>query len=297
VSEQDLHEILLPPEREGHAPPPDLAERRAQMDAALASGAWAVSPPPEEIVLGGRRTLVFRPEGVVRGRMIHFHGGAFRLGGPEMEGPFAVAIAAQAGFEVYAPQYRLAPEHPFPAGLNDGWAALAALAGLHEDGLPLVLSGDSAGGGLAASLAVMAAARGLAVDGLVLLSPWLDLTVGAAAYAANAGSDPLFSRESAEAGARLYTQGFDRAHPLVSPVFADLRGLPRTLISVGAGEVLRDDAHTLHRRLGDVGVVSELFEVAGMDHVAVVRSLELPGAGETLARIVDLLGDIAAGGR
>jgi len=138
----------------------------------------------------------------------------------------------------------------------------------------------------------MAAARGVRIDGLIALSPWLDLTVSALAYEVNAASDPMFSRESAEAGARLYTQGFDRAHPLVSPVFADLRGLPRTLVSVGSGEVLLDDARTICRRLGEAGVACELSEIAGMEHVAVVRSLAMPGAQETLARIVDLLGDI-----
>ena len=284
----------LPAERVGHACPPDLAERRKGMDAAKASGVWDVTPPPGEVTLGGRRTLVFRPQGPERGRMIHYHGGAFRLGGPEMEGPFAAAVAAQTGYKVFVPEYRLAPEHPFPCGLNDGWAALAMLAGAHDDDLPLVLSGDSAGGGLATSLALLAVARGLKVAGLVVLSPWLDLTVSAPAYECNAASDPMFSTASAESGALLYTQGVDRRHPLVSPLFADLRGLPRTLVSVGSGEVLLDDSRVFHRRLGEVGVASELFEIEGMEHVAVVRSLEMPGARETLARVVDLLGDIAA---
>jgi len=286
--------MQVPPEREGHACSPDLAARRAGMDAAKAAGVWAVSPVPETLELGGRRTLVFRAPGPCRGRLIHFHGGAFRVGAPEMLAPFAVALAARTGFDVYAPEYRLAPEHPFPAGLNDGWAALDALSG---DGMPLVLSGDSAGGGLAASLAVLAVARGVRLAGLLLLSAWLDLTVTAPEYDGNAASDPMFSRESAESGAQLYTQGFDRAHPLVSPLFADLGGLPQALVSVGTGEVLVADSRRFHARLIEAGVASRLSAIDGMEHTAVARSPELTGSAEAMELIVDLLGDIAAGAR
>ncbi|MBU6267494.1 MAG: alpha/beta hydrolase [Sphingomonadales bacterium] len=289
----EAHEILLPPERPGHACPPDLAERRAGIAAGKAAGVWNVTPPPGEVTLGGRRTLVYRPEGPERGRLIHYHGGAYRLGCPEMTGPFAAAIAARTGYKVFVPEYRLAPEHPFPCGLNDGWAALEMLSRAHDDGLPLVLCGDSAGGGMATALTVMAVARGLPVAGLIALSPWLDLTVSAPSYAANAATDPLFSAESAESGARLYTQGGDRAHPLASPLFADLRGFPRTFTSVGSGEVLLDDARHFHRRLTETGIDATLSEVPGMDHTAVVRSADAPGSPETLALIVAMLSDIA----
>ncbi|MDE2302269.1 MAG: alpha/beta hydrolase fold domain-containing protein [Sphingomonadales bacterium] len=283
----------LPAERAGHAAPPDLAERRRQMTAAQAAGTWAVTPPPEEVFLAGRRTLVFRPptSAAPRCRMLHLHGGAFRLGTPEMEAPLAVALTAACPVEIIAPQYRLAPEHPFPAGLND---ALAVLAALPADGLPLVLSGDSAGGGLAAGLAMLAAEAGIRLAALVMHSPWLDLTVTAPSYDANAATDPLFSRASAEAGAALYLQGLDPRHPLASPLHGALAGLPRCLVTVGSGEVLVDDARRFHARLREAGVASELCEIAGMDHVAVVRSLELPGARRVFARIVHLLGDIAA---
>lgn len=283
---------VLPPRRPGHAAPPDLAERRAAMDAAVAAGAFATNVPPREDALAGLRTLRFAPEGAgespARGHVLQLHGGGFRIGRPEFEGPFAEALAARCGVEVAVPQYRLAPEAPFPAGLADALAALEALAA-QADGAPLLVSGDSAGGGLAAALALLSAAgRAPKLAGVVLLSPWLDLTVSAPSYAANAASDPLFGTQSAALAAQLYLQGCDPRHPLASPLFADdalLARFPPALVSVGTGEVLLGDAVGFHRRLEAAGADSLLVAVPGMDHVAVVRGAGLPGAAETFAAV------------
>lgn len=276
--------ITIPPERPGRAAPPDLAERRGQMQAAVDAGTWKTARPPVETSLHGARTLRFRPAAAPRGYMLQLHGGGFRIGRPEFESLFAEALVDRCGIEVIVPQYRLAPEGPFPAGLNDAWAALEAVAAEAGDA-PLILGGDSAGGGLAAGLAVLAAARGgPRIDALVLLSPWLDLTVSAPAYAENAG-DPMFSRESAEVAAELYLQGFDPTHPLASPLLAPIAAYPPTLISVGTGEVLRDDALRFHAKLLAAGVDSRLSAIAGMDHVAVVRGMDLPGSRETFEAV------------
>lgn len=282
----------LPPEREGRPAPPDLAERRAGMGAAIAAGTWKTAREPDEVLLGGLRTLRFRPEGPPRGWLLHLHGGGFRLGGPEMEGPLATALADRCQVEVVVPQYRLAPEHPFPAGLNDAHAALAALREEIGDA-PLVVSGDSAGGGLAASLAVLGAAQGgPGIDGLVLLSPWLDLTVSAPSYAANAASDPMFSKESASIAAELYLQGFDPLHPLASPLLAPIASWPPTLVSVGTGEVLLDDSLRFHERLKAAGLPCRLSAIEGMEHVAVVRSFAMPGAAETFETLAHFVSEI-----
>ena len=188
------------------------------------------------------------------------------------------------------PQYRLAPEEPFPAGLNDALAALAALRDEIGDAR-LIVSGDSAGAGLAAAIGVLAAAgRTPRIDAIVLLSPWLDLTVSAPAYAENA-ADPLFSLASAEVAAELYLQGLDPRHPLASPLFAPVRGFAPTLVSVGTGEVLRDDALRFHAKLVAAGVDARLSAIEGMDHVAVVRGLGLPGAAETFEAISAFIAD------
>lgn len=256
------------------------------MDAAVASGTWNTRRPPAEVALGGRRALRFRPEGAVRGTLFHLHGGGFRIGAPEMVGPLAEALADRCGVEVVAPQYRLAPEHPFPCGLADALAALMALRQAVGNS-PLIVSGDSAGGGLAAALAVHGGVR---IDGLMLLSPWLDTTVTAPSFTRNA-ADPLFPREAALAAAALYLQGQDPAHPLASPLLADLHGFPPTLTSVGTGEALCDDALRLHAKLTALGVPSRLLAIDGMDHVAVTRGFDLPGARETLEAMVAFVAD------
>jgi acetyl esterase/lipase len=280
--------VSLPPLREGRAAPPDLAERRGQMQAAVEAGAWKTAKPPIEGQLAGLRTLRFKPQGVPRGYLLQLHGGGFRIGRPEFESFFAEALAARCGIEVVVPQYRLAPEGPFPAGLLDALAALEALSAEAGD-TPLIVGGDSAGGGLAASLGVLATARGgPRIDGLVLLSPWLDLRVSAETYASNA-SDPMFSKESADIAAELYLQGFDPTHPLASPLLAPIRSFPPTLISVGTGEVLYDDSRLFHDKLTGLGVASQLSAVEGMEHVAVVRALDMHGAPETLAAVIDFV--------
>ena len=287
-----MTETTLSAQREGYPAPDAIAQARAQMAAAAAGGMWATDPPAVEQWPGGVRTLRFAPPGAARARVVQFHGGGFRMGMPEYCGPFAAALAARCGVEVLAVHYRLAPEHPFPAGLADGLAVLRALAA--AEGPPLVLLGDSAGGGLAASLALLAHGEGIALAGLVLLSPWLDLTVTAPSYAQNAASDPLFSREAARTAADLYLQGHDPRDPLASPLFGPPAAFPPTLVSVGMGEVLRDDALSLHRRLEEAGMEATLSEIAGMDHVAAVRGADLPGSGETFAAVCAFVGSVAA---
>lgn len=280
----------LPPERPGRPADPDLAERRGQMQAAVDAGAWKTVKPPLETTLAGRRCLRFVPDGPPRGTMLQLHGGGFRIGRPEFESLFAEALVKRCGIEVVVPQYRLAPEHPFPAGLIDAQVSLQALRAETGDA-PLIVGGDSAGGGLAAGLGLLCPG---AIDGLVLLSPWLDLRVNAPAYAENAASDPLFSKQSAEIAAELYLQGFDPTHPLASPLLAGIAVFPPTLISVGTGEALRDDSLAFHAKLLTAGVETRLSAIDGMEHVAVVRGLDLPGSAETLAAVAGFIDGVLA---
>lgn len=262
------------------------------MAAAAAAGTWRTEPAPEEARLGGVRALRYRPHGQARGRVLHFHGGGYRLGLPEMTGPFAAALAERCGVEVICPQYRLAPEHPFPAGLIDARAVLSALQA--ESARPILLSGDSAGGGLAAALAALARTDATPPVGLVTLSAWLDLTVSSPCYEANAATDPLFSRASAEEAADLYLQGANAADPLASPALGAVTGYPPTFVSVGEGEVLADDADRFHAALAAAGVAATLCAQPGMEHTAVARSFELTGARETFAALASFIDDVLA---
>ena len=276
--------ITLPPERPGRPADPDLAARRGQMQAAVDAGAWKTAKPPLETTLAGRRCLRFKPERAPRGYVLQLHGGGFRIGRPEFESLFAEALVLRCGVEVVVPQYRLAPEGPFPAGLIDAFEALKALRAEVGDAR-LIVGGDSAGAGLAASLGVLCAGEGPRIDGLVLLSPWLDLRVNARSYVTNAATDPMFSSESASIAAELYLQGFDPTHPLASPLLAEIAAYPPSLISVGKGEVLADDSVLFHEKLLAAGADSRLSAIDGMEHVAVVRSLEMPGAAETFEEV------------
>jgi acetyl esterase/lipase len=245
----------------------------------------------KQIELGGLRALRTEPGGPPRGVVLHFHGGGFRLGCPESLGAYATALADRCGVAVVAPAYRLAPEHPFPAGLVDARHALTALRQSYDG--PVILAGDSAGGALAAGLAALAAEEdGRPPAGLVLHSPWLDLTGSSRSLDSNAATDPLFSKASASQAAELYLQGHSPRDPMASPVFADVAGFPPTLISIGQGEVLLDDARTFHEALQAAGVPSELLVLPAMEHTAVCRNMELAGAAETFeatARFLDRL--------
>lgn len=235
------------------------------------------------------RALRFDPPGPPRATVLHLHGGAFRIGCPEQVAPFAAALTVRCDVTVVCPAYRLAPEHPFPAGLNDACAVLAALS---EGGTPIIVSGDSAGGGLAASLALLTCDAERPPIGLILLSAWLDLTVSRASYDRNAATDPLFSRAAAEEAADLYLQGVAADHPLASPLAGSVAGLPAAFVSVGAGEVLRDDAAAFAARLAEEGVPVRIDVVPGMEHVAVTRGMDLPGAARTFEAVTGFIASL-----
>jgi len=288
-------EVRLPPERTGHAAPDEVLATRRQIAQGVQAGLWKVARPPSPVIVGGCEALHFQPaKGATRAVLLALHGGGFRQGAPEIGSAFYAALADRCGASVFALRYRLAPDHPFPAGLADGWQALRAV-GCEHTGLPILVCGDSAGGGLAAGLGILAKQDAeTRLDGVILLSPWLDLTVTAAAYASNAATDPLFSRAMAVAAANLYLQGESPEHPLASPLHADLRGYPPTLVTVGSGEVLRDDSVAFAAKLRSNGVASRLEIIEGMDHVAVTRGLSLPGSAACFEHVVGFIDGVIA---
>ncbi len=277
----------LPSERLGRPASSELADRRRALAVAIAAGTWRTVAPVHEITIGNVQALRFDPRHTPRGNLLHFHGGAFRIGAPEMVAPFAAALAAHCGVRVICPGYRLAPEHPFPAALFDGMNVIDALRGMSD--LPIFLSGDSAGGGLTASLTALTASRGQPIQGLILLSAWLDLTLTSDSYETNAATDLLFSRTAASDAAGLYLQDVSAKDPLASPLLGSVVGFPPTLMSVGAGEVLAADSRRLHAKLRAARIESRLIVIDAMEHVAVTRNLSLPGAAETFAAITEFI--------
>ncbi|WP_328854653.1 alpha/beta hydrolase [Microbispora hainanensis] len=230
-------------------PNPTLEEQRAGFALAL------TRPVPDDVTvreteLGGRPALDLAPAaGAGRGRLLHFHGGGYILGSPGTHAGFTAQLVRRAGLRATSVDYRLAPEHPFPAAVEDGLAAYRAL--LDEGVRPeeLVLAGDSAGGGLVVATLVAARDAGLPQPaGAVLFSPWTDLTLSGESMHTKKDADPIFVPEALQAFATPYLAGQDATQPLASPVFADLRGLPPLLVQAGSNELLLDDSVRLAGR-------------------------------------------------
>ncbi|MFG2426730.1 alpha/beta hydrolase fold domain-containing protein [Streptomyces sp. NPDC048590] len=185
--------------------------------------------------------------------VLHFHGGGYRAGSPEVSRPLAGHLARRTGAAVVAPSYRLAPEHPHPAAVEDGLAAYEAVlrAGTAPERVALV--GESAGGGLALAVLLAAHREGLPMPAAAaVLSPWLDLTVEAESYTRCAATDPVLGREALRHSAGLYLAGADPRTPTASPLFAPapaLAALPPVLVQSSREEVLADDAVRFGERM------------------------------------------------
>jgi acetyl esterase/lipase len=182
--------------------------------------------------------------------ILYLHGGGYCVGSPATHRAVTSRLARATGLPTFVADYRLAPEHPFPAAVDD---AVSAYRSLLQIG-PVVIAGDSAGGGLA--LATALAARQLQMGppaALVLFSPWVDLTISAGADKAAKG-EVVLRASWLNACARHYLAGKDARTPLASPLYADPRGLPPTLIQAGADELLHGDAVRIHDALSQAGV-------------------------------------------
>jgi acetyl esterase/lipase len=216
--------------------------------------------------------------------MLLLHGGGFISGSPLTHRRLAALLSRAVGCPALVPDYRLAPEHPFPAALDDALALWAALAGGSG---PVVLAGDSAGGGLVASLLVAARDRGLPLPrAAALLSPWTDLVLDQSpSLQENEGKDHASSRAMLDEAAALYAGGRDRSDPLLSPVGADLRGLPPLLVQSGGIETLRDDGLRLAQAARAAGVDATFELWPGLWHVWHFDAPALPEAVEALERV------------
>jgi phosphinothricin tripeptide acetyl hydrolase len=253
-------------------PPSDTlttAQRRAQYERAE-----KVFPTPpdvkvERVTIGPTPAEWLRPPSAEPGRVVlYLHGGGYVIGSPRSHRHLAAAIAGAAGGSALLLDYRLAPEHPFPAAVDDATAAYRWLLDQGIAASRIVIAGDSAGGGLTmATLLALRDARVASPAGGVCISPWVDLTCGGKSYESKAAIDPIVRREGVAEMARAYLGSTDPKSPLASPLFADLRGLPPLLIHVGSAEVLLDDAIGLAERAKAAGVDTTLEEYPEMVHV------------------------------
>jgi epsilon-lactone hydrolase len=246
-----------------------IAERRAQYERAERVFPTPADVAIEHVIAPARPAEWLRPSGVrTDAAVLYLHGGGYVIGSPRSHRHLAAAIARAAGTAALLVDYRLAPEHPFPAALDDALAAYQWLLGRGLVPGRIVVAGDSAGGGLTVATLLAARDRSLPLPAAgVCISPWVDLTCSGATYATKAAVDPIVTRQSVSMMAEAYTGRGDPKAPLVSPLYADLRGLPPLLVHVGSDEVLLDDALGLAERARRAGVDVTLEEWPAMIHV------------------------------
>ena len=218
--------------------------------------------------------------------LLYLHGGGYVIGSPKSHRHLAAALSEASGLPVFSADYRLAPEHPFPAAVED---AVAAYKGLLDSGLAsdkLAIAGDSAGGGLTVATLVSLRDQKVPLPACAIpISPWGDLTQGGESYRARVKRDPMIKAEGLDQMAAAYTGNADPKSPLASPVYADLQGLPPLLIQVGTEEALYDDAVRLATRADGAGVEVSMESWGGMMHVWHIFHPILSEGRDAVARI------------
>ncbi len=208
-----------------------------------------------------------------QGVVLYLHGGGYVAGDLEYAKGFGTILSAKNQIRVLCAAYRLAPENPFPAALEDALTAYRFLLKSGYDHSQIILAGESAGGGLCYALCLRLRACGLPLPaGILAISPWTDLTMSGRSYDTNRDVDPSMSRERLVHYARQYTD--QPENPLVSPLFGDLSSFPPSLIFVGGDEVMRDDAGRLHQKLQEQHCVSDLVVAPEMWHAYLLYGIK-----------------------
>jgi monoterpene epsilon-lactone hydrolase len=277
-------------------PPADIVEQRTRIDEAMAQLPLAEGTVTQPFVRSGVPGIECRPVEMADDApiLLYFHGGGFRIASALAYRSYGSHLAAVLGARVLLVEYRLAPEHKFPKAVDDCFAVWESLLAEGIDTGRIVIAGDSAGGGLAASVTMHALADGVLPAGVICCSPWVDLTITADTYDTNAESDKLFSRISAEEAAPAYLGGADPMNPIASPLFGDWNGAPPLLILVGDAEVLLDDS----RKLADVakaaGVDVTLSIYPEMPHIWTMSYPAFPEAVEGVTEMAEFVARVTA---
>jgi acetyl esterase/lipase len=271
----------------------DPAVQRPLLEAMLTA-----QPLPDDVRLNdgdlGGVPVVFInvADGEPRGVIVHLHGGGFAMGSARGSAGLVSMLARKTGMMAVAIDYRLSPEQPYPAALHDATAAYQALLEQFGDTAPIVVSGESAGGNFAIELLISGLANRLSMPAAaVLFSPVTDLTVGGSSYHTNSDRDPNITAAAIRTRAADYLgkTGTAANDPLVSPIFADLTGLPPLLIQAGSHEVLLDDAITFAARAAAHDVAVTLDITPGVPHVFQGFAAILDEGEQALTRAADFL--------
>ena len=237
--------------------------------------------PVERVDIDGLPAAWIRPDGADSKKVhIHLHGGGYVTGFVDSHLMMCVPMAKALKRNMLMPEYRLAPVNPFPAALEDSLKAYRWLLAHGTEPRDIVLSGDSAGGGLALATVLSLRDAGDPLPAAVIcMSPWVDLTNSSQSHIANAKSESVLRTDVLNEWARYYTDESNLTNPLVSPVYADFHGLPPLLIQVGSDEILLDDSLTLAKRAKADGVDVTLRVWDGMWHAWPVLGDLIPESG------------------
>lgn len=248
---------------------PDLHKERAELDW---MGSMFKLPKGFQVVkelADGVPAEWLIPPGISAGRVVlYLHGGSYVSGGINSHRPLAANIALASKARALIIDYRLAPEHPYPAAVDDAMAVYRWLINGHVDPHHLAVVGDSAGGGLTLALLISLRDGKIPLPAAgICLSPWTDLAFTGESWKSKAADDPVIYPYKEREFARMYMGGIEPQTPLVSPLYADLKGLPPILVQVGTNEVLLSDSTRLVERAQQAGVNAVIEEWEKMQHV------------------------------
>ncbi|MGA5134241.1 alpha/beta hydrolase [Streptomyces olivoreticuli] len=280
----EIDAMIRRPRPEG---PRSVEELRAGFRAMMAKMVVPAGIRTRATALGGRPAVLVETTGAPKaGTVLYFHGGSYVVGSPETAMSLTGNLVTRTGFRAFSLDYRLAPEHPFPAAVEDGLSAYRALLDSGEAPSAIAFAGDSAGGGLAVTTCLAARDAGLPMPAaIVAFSPGLDMTRTGESMHTKAGIDPFLTREGLEHTGAMYLAGQDPHQPMLSPAtLADLSGFPPMLLQAGTNEMVLDDSTRMATRAREAGVDVILDITADVPHVFQAFANALDEADEALDR-------------
>jgi acetyl esterase/lipase len=269
----------------------DVSEQRRLLKELLSAQPLPAGVTVTAAALGGVPAAEITVDGTeARHAVLYFHGGVYVMGDAFQAAGLAAQVGRRTSARVISVDYRLAPEHPFPAAVDDALAAYQALLDTGTAPSDIAFAGESAGGGLAIATLVNARDHGLPLPAAAfVMSPYADLTLAGTTMDTKRAADPLLSPEALQARVPDYTAGHDAGLGLISPVFADLSGLPPLVIQAGTHEILLDDAVRLTRQAATADVEVTLDITPGVPHVFQAYHPILDEAAAALDRAGQLL--------
>ncbi len=269
----------------------DLATLRSAFEEIVRQVPVAGDVRTTPLVIGGVDAIEVSIDGIdSENTILYFHGGVYVIGSAQATVPLTSDLARRANAKVITVDYRLAPEHPYPAAVEDARSSYEGLISQGVDPNSIALAGESAGGGLVAAtlLALRDAGRPLPSSAFVM-SPYVDLTLSGTTFFDKQAVDPILTPEGVRLRVPDYVGGAAPSDPYISPIFGDLRGLPPMLIQVGSHEILLSDAVRLAGRAADADVTVTLEVVPGVPHVFQAYAVMVDEADAAMRRAAAFL--------